>query len=129
ALEQGGQHAERGEQSATDVRDCAPDAQGAATGVPGHRHDPGKSLRDLIESGPLAIRAVLSEAGDAREHDPAVYLAQRCVVDAEPVFYVGPIVFDDDVRRLDQTEKDFAALRRLEVERNRALVAMQVLEV
>src|SRR6185436_8063069 len=83
----------------------------------------------LVESGPLAIRAVLSEAGDAREHDPAVYFAQYFVVDAEPVFHVRPVVLDDDVRSLDETEKDLAALRCLEVERNRALVAMQVLEI
>jgi hypothetical protein len=129
ALEQRRQNAERGEQAPTDIGDRAADAHRAAARLPGDRHDAGQALRDLIESGALAIRAVLSETGNARQHDSRIDLAQRLVVDAQPILHVGAEILDDDIRVLHEPEKNLAPLRVLEVQRDRALVAMQVLEV
>ncbi len=51
------------------------------------------------------------------------------VVDAEPVFYLRAEILDDDVGLLRQFEEDLLPLLGLEVKRQAALVAVQVLEV
>lgn len=51
------------------------------------------------------------------------------VVDPQPVLDVGPVVLDDDVGRLDHAAEDLDPLRRLEIERQRAFVAVQVQHV
>ena len=56
-------------------------------------------------------------------------LLQRLVIDAEPVLHVGPEILDHDVGLLDQPLEGREALRRLQIERHAALVAMQVLEI
>ena len=50
-------------------------------------------------------------------------------IDAEPAGDAGAHVLDDDVRLLREPHQDFAALIGFQVQRDGALVAMQVLEV
>ena len=64
-----------------------------------------------------------------RVDDARVDLRERLVVDAEAVLHVGPEVLDHHVGLLDQAQEDREAFRRLQVERDAALVAVQVLEV
>jgi hypothetical protein len=87
------------------------------------------SPRDLIEAWTFVIGAVLSEAGDAAIDDARIDLADALVIDAEFCFDVGPEVLDDDVGPPGQAVEDLEALRLLQVERHRSLVAVQVLEV
>ncbi len=51
------------------------------------------------------------------------------VIDAEAVFYLGAEILDDDVSLLRQLKKDCLAFLGLQVERQAALVAVQVLEI
>ena len=114
-------------------------AHRSATGMPtrtgpvarqaGHRHQAAHALRDLIEARPLGIRPVLAEAGDAGEHDARIDRPEVGVGDPEPVLDVGAEVLDHYVGALDQAQQDVPPFRRLEVQGQAPLVAVQVLEV
>ena len=114
-------------------------AERSAIGMPTRTGPwPGMPVIDISPPMPCAIwskpgrsrvGAVLAEAGDAAVDDALVDLLQRLVVDAEPVLHVGPEVLDHDVGLLDQPQERGAARRVLQVERDAALVAVQVLEV
>ena len=75
ALVQRRQNAERAEQPGAEIGDRNADAHRALARQAGDRHQPAHALRDLIDAGPLAIRAVLTEAGNAGEDDALVDLA------------------------------------------------------
>ena len=121
--------AERGEQAAGHVGDRAADAHRAFAGLAGDRHDAAHALRDLVEAWTVAVRAVLAEAGNAGEDDARIHLRERLVIDAEAELDVGPEVLHHHVGRLYEPEEDVLGLGQLEVERHRALVAVQVLHV
>jgi len=95
----------------------------------GDRHQAAQALGDLVESGPIPIGAILAEPRDAGQDDARIDLAQRGVINAQPVFHIRPVVFDHHISRGHQLAKQGNALRRLEIQRDRALVAMQILEV
>ena len=120
---------ERGEEARGQVGDRGAGAHRPLAGEPRDRHQAAHALRDLVEAGAVAVRSVLAEAGDAREDDARVDLLERFVVDAEAELHVGPVVLDHDVGGLRQLHEDRDALRVLEIERDRALVAVQVLEI
>jgi hypothetical protein len=63
-------------------------------------------LRDLIEPGTLAIRSVLSEAGDRAVHQALVERLQRLVVDPQAEFYIWPEILHQNVGSGDQTLQD-----------------------
>ena len=129
ALEQGHQDAERAEQPARQVGDGNADPHRPAAGLAGDRHQAAHALGDLIEARTLAVGPVLAEARDAGVDQPRVDLAQRRIVDAEPLFHVRPEVLDHHVGLGGQPAQHGNAARRLQVERDAALVAVQVLEV
>ena len=61
--------------------------------------------------------------------DARIDLAHALIVDAEFCLHVGAEIFDDDVGLFHQPPEDLEAFRLFQVERHRALVAVQVLEV
>ena len=95
----------------------------------GDRHQPAHALRDLIDAGAMAVRPVLAEAADAAVDDARVDRLHVVVRHLQPVLHLGAHVLDDDVGGLHQAHERRVALRRLQVQRHRALVAVQVLEV
>jgi hypothetical protein len=95
----------------------------------GDPHQAAHALGDLVEARALGIGAVLTEARDRAQHDARIYLLQALIVDAQPELHVGAIVLDHHVGLLDQLHEDGLAVRFLEIERDRALVAVQVLKV
>jgi hypothetical protein len=101
----------------------------SGAGRAGDRHQPAHALGDLVEARPLGVRPVLAEAGNAAEHDALVDLLQRFIVDAETVFHVGAEILDHDVGLFDQPLERGEALRRLQIERHAAFVALKILEV
>ena len=129
ALEQRHQDAVRQEHAGGEVGHGDADAHRALARQASDRHQPAEALGDLIVTGAIAIGAALAEARDAGVDDPRVDRAERLVVDAEAVLDVGPEVLDDDVGPGGELLEDLDAARVLEVERHRALVAVQVLEV
>ena len=105
ALEQRDHDAERAEQAGAEIGDRNADAHRALARHAGDRHQPAHALRDLVEARPVAIGAVLAEAGDAGEDDALVDLAQRVVVDAEPVLHVGAEILHHHVGLLDHAHE------------------------
>ena len=99
------------EQSGRQIGDRNADAHRALARRAGDRHQPAHALRDLVEARPLAIGAVLAEAGDAGIDDALVDLAQVLVIDAEPILHVGAEVLDHHVGLLDHAQERGAALR------------------
>jgi hypothetical protein len=61
--------------------------------------------------------------------DAPIDLAQALVIDAEPRLYIGAKVLDHDIGFLSHTPEDIPALGIFQIERHRALVAVQILEV
>src|SRR6185295_14836512 len=88
-----------------------------------------QALGDLIVPGPITVRAGLSEARDGAVDQPRIDRRERLVVDTEPALDVRPEVLDHHVGLAHQALEDLDRPRVLEVERDRALVAMQVEEV
>ena len=119
----------RAEQPGGEVGDGNADPHRTFAGRAGDRHQPAHALRDLIEARPLVIGPVLAEAGDAAIDDARVDLAQALIVDAELCLDVGTEVLDHDVGLLGEALEHFEALRVLQVQRHRPLVAVQILEV
>ncbi len=120
---------QREERARHDIGDGDTDAQGSLARDSRHRHDAGHALRDLVDRRPLGIGAVLAETGDAAIDDARIALPHGFEIDAEAPGDAGPHVLDNDVGRFRQSHQDFAAFVGLQVQRDGALVAMQVLEI
>src|SRR6185312_10595911 len=129
ALDQREENALRRENTSAQIGDGNARAHRALTGQARHRHDAAHALRDLVEARPLAIGPVLAEARNAGIDEARIDRAQRLVIDAEPVLHVGPVVLDHDVGLCHQLLEDGDALLRFEVERDGALVAVEILEI
>jgi hypothetical protein len=129
ALVERGEDAERGIEAGGDVGDGGAGAHRSASRLAGRHHEPAHALRDLVEPRALGVGAVLPEARDRSEDDAPVHLGERRVVDAEAVLHVRAEVLHHHVGALGEAHEDRAAFGLLEVERHRALVAVQVLHV
>ena len=106
-----------------------PTRTGPCPGKPVIDIRPAHALRDLIDPGPLRIRPGLAEAGDAAIDDALVDLLDGFVIDAEAELHLGAEILDDHIGLLGQLHKDRLAVRAFQVEREAALVAVQVLEI
>ena len=114
-------------------------ADRSATGMPTRTGPwPGRPVIDISppmpwaiwsKPGAVAVRPALPEPRDAGIDEARVERLQRGVVDAEPGLDVRPVVLDQDVGAAHQLAEDLDPLRRFEVERQAALVAVQVLEI
>ena len=101
----------------------------AFTRMTGDAHEATHALRDLIKTRPLAVGAILTEAGNRGQDDARVDLAQRLVVDAKAELHIRAKVLHHHIGSLDQRIENGATLFRLHVQGHGALVAMQVLHV
>src|SRR5260370_18235645 len=116
-------------QAGAHVGDGEPGTHRAAAGHAGDPHQPAHALGDLIEARALGVGAVLAIARDRAQYDTRVHLLQAFIVDAEAELHVGAVVFDHHVGLLHQLHEDGLPLALLNVARDRALAAVQVLEV
>ena len=107
-----------------DDRDADPDR--SLAGKAGDRHEAAHALQDLVDAGAVSIGTCLAEARDAGINDARIDRLQAFVVYAKPMLHPRPHVLDDDVGALHQLFEDREALRRLEIERQRFLVALQI---
>ena len=106
-----------------------PTRTGPSPGNAVDRHDSAEPLGDLIDAGSGGIGSVLAEAGDAAVDDARIDRPASLVVDSEAVLDIGAVVLDDHVGGFGEAQEDLARLGLLEVERERALVAVEVEEV
>jgi hypothetical protein len=95
----------------------------------GDGHEAAQALGDLVIARSVAIRPRLAEARDAAVDEPQVEAAQRLVIDAQPRLDVGAEILDHHVGLGDEALEDVDAARRLQVERERALVAVEILAI
>jgi hypothetical protein len=86
-------------------------------------------LGNLIKARTLVVGAILSEAGDAAIDDARIDLADALVIDAEFCLDVGTEILDHNVGLLSEPLEYLEAFRVLQVERHRAFIAVQVLEI
>jgi hypothetical protein len=123
------QDAERAEEAGGEVGQRNSDAHRPLAGQAGDRHEAAHALGDLVEARPRAVGAVLAEAGDAGVDDPGIDRPEIGIGDAEAVLHVGAEVLDDDVGPGDQALEERDAGGRLQIQGQRALVAVEVHEV
>ena len=126
---QRGQHGDGAEEPAGEVAHGHAGADGRAAGLAGDRHAAAVALRDHVERGAVAVRALLAEAGHAAGDDAGVDRAERRVVDAEPLRHAGAEVVHDDVGPGRELVKEGAPFRPLEVDADALLVAVEREEV
>src|SRR5262249_6479803 len=81
-------------------------------------------LRDQIVGWPRDQRPLLTESRNAQVDHTRVQSLCDLIADAEAVTDAGAEVLDDDVALGDQFVRNLEPFRRLEVERNAALVAV-----
>ncbi len=129
ALEEGDGHAICGEDAAAEIGDRDADAQRTVPRQSRDRHEPAHALRDLVEAGTIGVGSGLAETGDAGVDQARIDLRERRVVDAEAVLHVGPEVLEQHVGLLRELLQHRDALGLLQVQRDRALVAVRVLVV
>ncbi len=110
------------------VHDRGPRAQRLAART-GHEGEPRRHLGQLVEEGPRLVRAG-QEALEREVDDAGVGPGEHVVAQAEGLDRAVGEVVDDDVRPAHQAQEERAGLRGpLEVDRDRALVAVQEVEV
>jgi hypothetical protein len=125
-LQERGQDAEGGEVAGEQVADRDAHAQRGALRGAGQPHETGHALHDLVVARAVPVGALLTETGDARVDEPGVLGRERLVVHAQAMLDVGAIVLDHDVRSGGQALDDGHPSRILQVDRDAALVAVQV---
>ena len=126
ALQQRRENAERCEQAGAQVRHRDSGPHRTLPRQAGDRHQPAHALGDLIEAGAIGVRPGLSESGDARIDELGIDLGERLVVDPEPAFHIWPIVLNHHVGLLHHPLEGRDTCRRLEIDRDAALVAVEI---
>jgi hypothetical protein len=95
----------------------------------GHEGEAGGHLRELVEEGPRLRRAG-EEALEGQVDDAGMHAREHVVAQAEALDGAVGEVVDDHVRARDQAQEEGPAVRRaLQIDRDRALVAVQEVEV
>ena len=122
---QRGQDADHAVGGGADVDDGGAGAH-RSTGGPGHEGEPAHHLRQLVQGRTVGVGPG-QEALDRHVHEARVRRRERVPPEAEPVERAGGEVVQAHVGRLHQRQERGLALGRLEVERGRALVAVEII--
>ena len=92
------------------------------------RRDPGIELDDRIVGAFAGARPGLSKAADRQIYEPRIQRAELFIAEAEPADDAGTKVLHDDVGAACQLFHDAASFIGAEVERDRALAAVEDVE-
>ena len=123
-----GEHRDHPVGGGAHVHDRRPRAERLAAG-PGHEGEPRRHLGQLVEEGARLVRAG-EEALERKIDDARVGPGQDVVAQAEGLHRAVGEVVDDHVRGGHEPQEERAGLRRpLEVDRDRALVAVEEVKV
>ena len=129
AFQQRGQDAQGARQPGAQVGNGHAGAHRPLAGQPGDGHQPAHALRDLVEARAAVIRPVLAESGNAAVNQTRVDRVERLVIHPQAVLDVRTVVLHHHVGFFDQSLEQLQPLRRLQVQGDAFLVAMQVLEI
>ena len=114
--------------SATEVSNLqAGHRRTALGGAAEQEHAGNRRVVDVV-AGAVAKRSILAITADAAEHDPRVHLAQRGKPDAESIHHSRSEALDDHVGGRGKAEKCLTPHGILEIDRERALVAVERVE-
>ena len=119
----------RGEHAGDDVGDGDAEAVGRPVAGAGDAHQPAFGLHHGVVAGLGAARAGLAEPGDRAVHQPRPARRHRLVAESEPLHGAGPEVLDEHVGPVEQPLEHRAPARRLEVQRQAFLVAVDAEEI
>jgi hypothetical protein len=70
-------------------------------------------LHDLVDAGPLGIRAILTEAGNTGENDVRLDLLELLIGNPKPLFDIRAEILHHHVAASDQFLQYFAGIRLL----------------
>src|SRR5262249_61731587 len=104
-------------------------ARRAATRLAGDGHEPAHALRDLIDAPALAIRTGLTESGDRRVDEARIHRPEIVVGDLQSMLDLRAHVLDEHVGGLDDFDERRVSAGMLQVDRDPALVPVQVDEI
>ena len=102
---EGGENAVHGEHAGQGVAERQVHARWRLVGEAVDVADPAHRLRDGGKAGPLSVGAGLPVAGDTREHEAGVDLAEAVVAEIPPLERPGPEVLDHDVCLLGEAKE------------------------
>ena len=119
---------ERAIQGADEVANRHPNLDRVTALCPGDAHEAGASLGHDVHPRLVSQRAVLSPSRGGHVNESWVDNAKLLVVEVEVGHGARAQVLDDDVGGRDQLAKDLLAAIRLEVDRDRPLVAVEAHE-
>src|SRR5262245_27349862 len=92
--------------------------------ISGYAHDAREALNDLVVGGVELERTVLAETGNRTIDQVRPHLFQRRIAELKPLHDAGTEVLNHHTRRGDETTKNVAAFRSLQVERERPLTSV-----
>ena len=126
ALAQRDEDPDRGHQRpAAEVGDLARGLHRRPVALAGQAEQPDEPEVVHVVAGAVAVGAVLPVAGDRAVDEPGVLLAQPLVADAEAVHHAGAEALHQHVGLAHEPQQHLAPLLALEVEADRALVAVE----
>jgi hypothetical protein len=111
------------------VRDRRRGAHPGSGWIAVHAHEAAHRLRDEVERRAVGVRAVETEAGHVAAHEVGLDRPQRVAPEAHPVHHARAVVVDHDVRPGEQPAEHLLRLVGAEIERDRALIAVEGGEV
>src|SRR6202022_3780919 len=119
----------RGEHAGSDIADWHADTRRTAVGFPRQVLHAPHALQNGVVGGLPRPRTGLPEARDRAVDECWIDLVRLVVIQAEAIHRARPKVLDQDIRGAHETAQRLQAVRRLQVERDAALVAIDAEEV
>src|SRR4029077_91918 len=117
--------AERAQDAGGQVEERDAGPHRLATRLAGDGHDAAEGLHQRLVARAVLARAGAPERGDRAVDEPPVDLRQHVLAEPEGLHGAGAEVLDDHVRVLHQPLDHLDGLRRLQVERDAALVPIE----
>ena len=115
----------RHQRAAAEVGDLAGRLDRRAVALAGQPEQPDEPEVVHVVAGAVAVGPVLAVAGDRAVDEPRVLLAQPLVADPEPVHHAGAEALEQHVGLAHEPQQHLAPRLALEVDADRALVAVQ----
>ena len=126
ALAQGDQDPDRGHQRATaEVGDLARRLHRRSALLAGQAEQPDQAEVVHVVARAVAVRPVLPVAGDRAVDEPRVLLAQPLVADPQPLHHAGAEALQQHVGLAHEPQQDLAPRVGLQIDADRALVAVE----
>src|SRR5229473_2039397 len=129
ALVQGAEDRRRHQHAGAGVAEAQARLDRRPVGLAGDADRAAGGLRDHIEGQPRLVRAAAAKALDLAIDDPRVDFLDGFVVEAEALDRAGRHVLDRDVGLLQQFLDDLEPLWRLQIDRQRLLVDVELVEI